>query len=44
MTEGELALRGRLARMLLTDVDALTDQVVTDVRAQRPLHKRRMLS
>jgi hypothetical protein len=33
MTEGELALRGRLARMLLTDVDALTDQVVTDVRA-----------
>ena len=33
MTEGELALRRWLAQTLLTDIDALTGQVVADIRA-----------
>lgn len=38
MTEGELALRRRLAQTLLTDIDALTDQVVADICAHSPAY------
>ncbi|MDG4866040.1 PucR family transcriptional regulator, partial [Streptomyces sp. T-3] len=38
MTEGEPALRRRLAQTLLADVDGLTAKVVADIRAHSPAY------